>query len=93
MSKTDKHLSNFIVGSLLTTTMLSPAYSQTAERASDVQADAVFTETVQQSDARRRNIDNLSSPEAQRNQLLGIDQTIDEQTTQAIAQTNTQQRA
>ncbi len=93
MSKTGKYLSIFFVGSLLTTTMLSPAYSQTAERASDAQVDSVFTETVQQADARRRNIDDLSSSDAQRNQLLGNGQTIDEQTTQAIAQTNTQQRA
>lgn len=71
MSKTGKYLSNFIVGSLLTTTMLTPAFSQSALQDSDAEANSVFTETVQQADARRRNINDLSSIDVRRNQLLG----------------------
>ena len=91
MSKTGKHLGNFIVGSLLATTLISPVHSQTAERSSDIQTDPVLTETVQQ--AETRNIDDLSLPNTQRSQLLGADQSIDQQTSQAITQTNVQERA
>ena len=93
MSKTGKHLGKFIVGSLMTTSMILPAHAQSIERSSDAQTDPVFTQAVQQTDTRSRTIDDLSSPNTQRTQLLGANQSIDQQTTQAIAQTNTQQRA
>ena len=94
MSKTGKHLSKFIVGSLLATTILTPVFSQTVNRASDQNDDPVFTETVQQSDARRRDINDLSTAQARRNQLLGISEpvTVDTPIEPAIP-TNTQQRA
>ncbi len=95
MSKTGKHLSKFIVGSLLATSQLTPVFAQSLERPTDVQADPVFTETVQQADARRRNIDDLSTADARRNQLLGISEPIEVEVpaTPVVVPTNTQQRA
>ncbi len=90
MSKTGKHLNKLFVGSLLMTTMLTPVYSQTVEN----NQDPVFSETVLQTDARRRNVDNLSTADARRNQLLGITEPITVDTTDEQATiTNTQQRA
>lgn len=95
MSKTGKYLSNFIVGSLLTTTILTPAYSQSVQGNINGEADPVFTESVQQADARRREINDLSSANARRNQLTGTSEQI-EDTPQAEPITlpsSTQQRA
>jgi len=95
MSKTGKYLSNFIVGSLLTTTMLTPVYSQSVQENINSEANSVFTETVQQADARRRDINDLSSADARRNQLLGIDQpaVVTPQPAPLVLPSSTQQRA
>lgn len=95
MSKTGKYLSNFIVGSLLTTTMLTPAFSQSAQETRNGEADAVFSETILQADARRRNINDLSSADARRNQLLGISEPIEIEREPAptVLPSSTQQRA
>lgn len=95
MSKTGKYLGNFIVGSLLTTTMLTPAFSQSILDVRNGEADPVFTETVQQADARRRNINDLSSVDARRNQLLGITEPVEIEAEPAptILPSSTQQRA
>lgn len=95
MSKTGKYLSNLIVGSLLTTTMLTPAFSQSALDSPNGEADAVFTESVQQADERRRNINDLSSADARRNQLLGISEPIEAEVepAPAVLPSSTQQRA
>jgi len=94
MSKTGKYLSNFIVGSLLTTTMLTPVYSQSVQENINSEANSVFTETVQQADARRRDINDLSSADARRNQLLGIDQpaVVTPQPAPLVLPSSTQQR-
>lgn len=91
MSKTGKYLGKFIVGSLLATTMLTPVYAQTANTNGAVG-------TINQSDLRLRNIDNLSSAQGQRDQLIGtpapIDQTVqDTQNQQPIILPSTQIRA
>lgn len=95
MSKPGKYLSNFIVGSLLTTTMLTPAFSQSVQQVSNGEADPVFAETVQEADARRRNINDLSSADARRNQLLGISEPveIDAEPAPTPLPSSTQQRA
>ena len=94
MSKTGKHLGKFIVGSLLTVTILTPVFSQTVNTASDQNNGPVFTETVQQSDLRRRDINNLSTAEARRNQLLDINEPAAVNTpVEPLISTNTQQRA
>ena len=92
MSKTGKYLGKFIVGSLLATTMLTPVFSQSIENG---EADPVFTETVNQADERRRNINDLSTAEARRNQLLGITEPAETDTSDEPAPlpSSTQQRA
>lgn len=95
MSKTGKHLSNFIVGSLLATTILTPAFSQSQQDNFNDEADPVFTETVQEADARRRDINDLSSADARRNQLLGISEPVEIEADPepTVLPSSTQQRA
>ncbi len=72
MSKPGNHLSKFVVGSLLATAISSPAFSQTVLLGNGNNQDPVFTQPIQTTNTGSRNIDNLSSADARRNQLLGI---------------------
>ena len=105
MSKTGKHLSKFIVGSLLLATMMTPVFSQSVDdetitETQEVVGNPIFTETVREADTRRRSINNLGSDDARRNQLLGLNDPIDIDTltqpqvpTPIPAPTNAQQNA
>lgn len=74
MSKPNKYLYKFIVGSLLATAIAMPSLAQTANQ----DATSIFSNTIGQSDLRLRNIDDLSTAQSQRDQLLGTPQPADQ---------------
>lgn len=67
MSKTGKDLNRLIICGLLSTTMMTHVHAQSLNN----QDQPVFVETVQEADTRRRSINDLSSADTQRRQLLG----------------------
>lgn len=83
MSKSGKYLGKFIVGSLLATTMCTPVFAQSAG-----------TDNILATDNTFRSINDLSSSDARRNQLLGLEELpqLPESEPTSIP-TNTQQRA
>lgn len=91
MSKAGKQLGNFFVGSLLATTLLSPAFAQSVP-SGDANQVSVFSSQGSSGD---RSFNDLSSAEARRNQLLGTSQRAPDPTPPAPVELpdNTQRRA
>lgn len=89
MSKTDKHLNTFIVCGLLSMAMATHAHAQSANDT----ATPVFSDSLQTSNSNLRSINNLSSADAQRNQLLGEPEALPQPAPQIPVVRNIQQRA